>query len=839
MKFSHSLQFNAVPEWKEHYLAYSALKKLIYELQELVLENDNSNTASSKLATSHTSDNDVRSNLAGLELSGAAKWKVSLMDKIGSLRRKKEEATTETLELESISEQETLDLAKIDLDKVSPTKVFETALLKELSKIDRFYTAQEKVIFSEIDRLLKDLHYYKETQDDLQRIKTNDRLDRFSKDVERDAGDDDEDDLESTTAFSTLLSDRELNLSFQHEVSYKKRIVQAFIELSELKSFIELNKIGFSKVCKKFDKVLEQHIRERFVESLSSRSEVFSTATLVKIDDYLDELVEVYAGVTQDSIEAARAFLRSHLREHIVFERSTVWKEMIGIEKDKHNAKGSSVLTGDEAELKGMFQVEMYSTEVSWLPFRLGVPKFLFGWTAFKIALTILVGGILLGVKTLNDRTQGNCLAVVAVCAILWATEAIPLFATSLLVPFLVVTCNVLKDADTGEVMGAADATSYIFSTMWNSTIMLLIGGFTLAAALSKYNIARIASSYILFFAGTSPRRILLAIMVVALFLSMWISNVAAPVLAYSLIGPLLKSIPTESGFAKALVLGIALVSDVGGMSTPISSPQNIIAIEALEPHPTWGNWFSFSIPLCLIGLFLVWLEMILTFKINTVKIKPIKPIRTAFTLKQYYICFVSVLTIVLWCLESQLESRLGSSGIISIVPIIAFYGTGLLTTTDVNNYPWSIVLLAMGGIALGKAVSSSGLLHTIATSLSDRIHTYPPIAILAIFGVLCVVFATFVSHTVSALILIPLVQSVGQELDQGFLLVCGITLIASVGMALPMSGFPNSIAISMTDDLGKRYLSTSLFISRGVPISLAMFVVIITVGYGIMSSIR
>ncbi|KAG7857840.1 hypothetical protein KL939_003096 [Ogataea angusta] len=178
MKFSHSLQFNAVPEWKEHYLAYSALKKLIYELQELVLEYDNSNTASSKLATSHTSDNDVRSNLAGLELSGAARWKVSLMDKMGSLRRKKEESTTETLELESLSEQETLDLAKVDLDKVSPPKVFETALLKELRKIDSFYTAQEKVIFGEVDRLLRDLHYYKETQDDLQRVKTNDGLDR-------------------------------------------------------------------------------------------------------------------------------------------------------------------------------------------------------------------------------------------------------------------------------------------------------------------------------------------------------------------------------------------------------------------------------------------------------------------------------------------------------------------------------------------------------------------------------------------------------------------------------------------------------------------------------------
>lgn len=28
MKFSHSLQFNAVPDWSGHYIAYSNLKKL-------------------------------------------------------------------------------------------------------------------------------------------------------------------------------------------------------------------------------------------------------------------------------------------------------------------------------------------------------------------------------------------------------------------------------------------------------------------------------------------------------------------------------------------------------------------------------------------------------------------------------------------------------------------------------------------------------------------------------------------------------------------------------------------------------------------------------------------
>ena len=36
MKFSHSIQFNAVPEWSSHYIAYSNLKKLIYQLEQQI-----------------------------------------------------------------------------------------------------------------------------------------------------------------------------------------------------------------------------------------------------------------------------------------------------------------------------------------------------------------------------------------------------------------------------------------------------------------------------------------------------------------------------------------------------------------------------------------------------------------------------------------------------------------------------------------------------------------------------------------------------------------------------------------------------------------------------------
>jgi SPX domain len=32
MKFSHSIQFNAVPDWSSHYIAYSNLKKMLENL---------------------------------------------------------------------------------------------------------------------------------------------------------------------------------------------------------------------------------------------------------------------------------------------------------------------------------------------------------------------------------------------------------------------------------------------------------------------------------------------------------------------------------------------------------------------------------------------------------------------------------------------------------------------------------------------------------------------------------------------------------------------------------------------------------------------------------------
>lgn len=365
---------------------------------------------------------------------------------------------------------------------------------------------------------------------------------------------------------------------------------------------------------------------------------------------------------------------------------------------------------------------------------------------------------------------------------------------TALLVPFLTVVLRILC-SDQGRLRPKT-ATREIFAAMWTPVIMLLLGGFTIAAALSKFHIAKIVATLVLSKAGTRPRTVLLVNMFVAMILSMWISNVASPVLCFSIVQPLLRNLPSDSDFSKALILGIALAANVGGAASPIASPQNIIALQNMKPQPSWGVWFAVALPVCIVSILLIWVLLLITFQPakNGTRIVPIRPVKDRFTGVQYFISAVTALTILLWCINHQLEHVFGDMGVVAIIPILAFFGTGILTKEDFNNFLWTIIILAAGGLSLGHAVSSSGLLHTIAGVITaDMAHT-SLYGVLVFFAALILVIATFISHTVAALILLPLVHQIGAGMSSPHpnLLVMGSALMCSAAMGLPTSGFPN-----------------------------------------------
>ncbi|KAH2483896.1 hypothetical protein KXV28_004070 [Aspergillus fumigatus] len=816
MKFSHSIQFNAVPDWSAYYIAYSNLKKLIYSLEQ-----------------------------QARKANGQA--------------------------------QSDVESAPLLSETPTPEAVFRRALNAELEKICSFYEVKESEILKEVEDVVRDTEEYSSKTDGAdvdpmsdamiksRRMSSNSRprtsgsyRDYAEEETEDDDDAADSDDehhpptgqggvpssgrSRSDLSDSRFMADSRI-LGFDRRgsgghdehckdpgflelynegLSLRQRAVNAYVSLCGLKSYIQLNKTGFSKALKKFDKILDCNLRREYMSSTVSPAYPFTDSTMKKIDDVIGRVEQLYADlITGGDLALAKRELRLHLREHVVWERNTVWREMIGIERKAQAANVGirrTLLGMDEdpatARRQGDEQ-EAAAKEIK-TPFgRYSVPEWLCSLSFGTLIVILAVFIILLYAPIMDKPEQQNCLAMLVFVSLLWATEVIPLFVTSLLIPFLVVMLRIMKSADKPyHRLGPKDATGAAFSAMWTPVIMLLLGGFTIAAALSKYDIAR-----------------RMAIM--------WISNVASPVLCYSIIQPLLRNLPPDSNFAKALVLGIALAANVGGAASPIASPQNIIALQNMYPSISWGTWFFISLPVCIISILLIWLLLLATFKPGRdTTIVPIRPVKDQFSGVQYFVTIVTLSTIGLWCVSHQLEHVFGDMGVIAIIPMVLFFGTGILNKEDFNNFLWTIIILAAGGLCLGKAVTSSGLLHTIAKAITARVDHFNLYGVLLVFSALILVMATFISHTVAALIMLPLVRQIGVGMDDPHpnLLVMASALMCSVAMALPTSGFPNMTAI-MTEvpQTGQRYLHVRHFFTRGIPASLMSWAVIVTIGYGLM----
>lgn len=783
MKFQHSLQFNAVPEWVSKYLDYARLKKTIYQIEKSIL-----------------------------------------------------------------TEEAAGDNERQALISTNGDEVFERAIREELEKVNNFYVETEPKIYEDLDVLLADEADYQKrhipgAEADIEEQRRNETLSSFflrhrisvtSEDDGDDVGQSHQQHPQEplqrrrSSASEMMRLWDDMPKMTDYMITLKQRAISVYVSLCELRSFINLNQTGFRKAIKKYRKISGSSMSEASLKL--NEAYIFSHSTEEALEDRIDEVTGVFArAATDGDMHLATQQLRLNLREHVVWERNTVWRDMIGMERRAYAANASETVVGDKGAEKGPDYVKLGSFVL---------PTRLFSMQSLKVLLILFIFIALLAFPLLDSVEQSNCLAVVVFASLMWATEAMPLFVTSLTVPMLVVLLRIPIDEASGSRMTAEAASKFIFSQMWSSVIMLLLGGFTLAAALSKYHIAKRLATAIMSRSGTNPKIILLNLMIVAAFLSMWISNVASPVLCYSLAQPLLRTLPNGSPFAKAIVFGIALASNVGGMISPIASPQNIIALENMSPEPSWGQWFLVAIPVSVVALLVIWILLILTFRSReAVVLGHVRELQDKFTFDQYFIIFVTAVTIVLWIFSHQLEGVFGEMGVSALIPIIAFFGTGLLTSEDFNNFLWTIIALAMGGIALGKAVSSSGLLFTIAHAIELKVEGLQLYHILLVFGFLVLVVATFVSHTVAALILLPLVASVGKDLEdpQPNLLVMASALLCSCAMGLPTSGFPNVTAICMTDELGKPYLTVSTFISRGVLASLLVFGVVVSVGYVMM----
>jgi sodium-dependent dicarboxylate transporter 2/3/5 len=409
--------------------------------------------------------------------------------------------------------------------------------------------------------------------------------------------------------------------------------------------------------------------------------------------------------------------------------------------------------------------------------------------TIVVFALALLAGFIVTRFHPEGLGEAGRLtLGIFTTAAILWILEPFPLYVTSFVIVILEV---ILLGRPGGPLDLGSTGYSIFLHPFFDSVIVLLLGGFVLATALKRYGLDQRISRAILSRTGTSPRRVLLGMMVTSAFLSMWLSNTATTAMMIAVAIPIVSSMDKGDPFRKAIILGIPFASNIGGIGTPIGTPPNAIAVGILAQmglRLSFIEWMARGIPVVIILLILAWLALCRIFPPRIRQIELRLEDRGPMGRKPKFILVTSGLVVLLW-LTSKWHGV--PSAIVSLIPVVVFFGLRLLRDDDLQDLGWGILFIVGGGMSLGIAMRESGLTEWIVGLLP--FESMGTLVILLVFAVVAAALTSFISNSATANLLLPIAVGVTALEPTAAALV--VAIAASAAMILPVSTPPNAIA--------------------------------------------
>ena len=420
---------------------------------------------------------------------------------------------------------------------------------------------------------------------------------------------------------------------------------------------------------------------------------------------------------------------------------------------------------------------------------------------------------------------------IFVLAALLWVTEALPLFATSLLVIGLQIVLLANPGGWNGLGFASGKSPSYreILATAADPVLVLFFGGFVLARAAVKENVDRAMSALLLRPFGGAPRRVLLGVMLVTLLFGNWMSNTATTAMMLAVLTPTLGALPAGDPFRKALVLAVPFTANISGMGTPIASPPNAVAIGFLQQdgHAVrFLDWMLMAAPLTIGLTLLTWVLLWKFYAPATTGLR-ITQAGETLTRRGWFVVGVFVVTVLLW-MSDQWHGL--PPAVVALLPAVAFTTTSIFTRNDLAQIEWNVLILIAGGISLGTGMQSTGLDRIVVEWLPDTAGN--AFALLAVLVIATLVVGTFMSNTAAANLFLPIALSSAALADNSLHPVhaaVSVALVASLGMALPVSTPPNAMAYSRNE------FTTRDMVRVSVPISVAGTAAILLGGGWIM----
>ena len=431
---------------------------------------------------------------------------------------------------------------------------------------------------------------------------------------------------------------------------------------------------------------------------------------------------------------------------------------------------------------------------------------------------------------------EQRMVAIFVTAAILWISEAIPTWCTSVLI--IVVMLLTVSDSSlwffandpsltdpNATPLGKLIDYKAIMACFADPVVMLFLGGFVLAIGVEKVGLDVAMAKVLLYPFGTRPGMVLAGFILVTALFSAFISNTATAAMMLAFLAPVLRSMPSGNGSKGkiALAMAIPLGANIGGIATPIGTPPNGVAMKYLNDPDTINNltaqglpssqvsfleWCSAMTPITLIILAIGWAVLMWMFPFKNgerIELTIEGGLRKGY--KTWVVAITFALTIILWFTG---EWNGLNANVVALVPICCLCLTGLLSKKDLERINWSVLWMVAGGFALGLGFNKSGL-------ATDLVHSIPfgswsPLVVLISAGTICWLLSNFISNSATAALLIPILCAVGSGMGETLLAVGGLktllfgtAMAASLAMTLPISTPPNAIAsstgiISQTD---------------------------------------
>lgn len=420
--------------------------------------------------------------------------------------------------------------------------------------------------------------------------------------------------------------------------------------------------------------------------------------------------------------------------------------------------------------------------------------------------------------------------AIASLMAIWWISEAIPISATALLP---IVLYPLMKIMNTGQVT----------INYGHHLVFLFLGGFIIALTIEKWYLHKRIALRIIHLIGTDQKMIILGFMIATAFLSMWISNTATTMMMIPIGLAIISQITPETtsqtfergknNFALALMLGIAYSASIGGISTLIGTPPNVVFIGILKsnfpgaPEISFVQWMLFALPFSLLFLPIAWFYLVYIAAPVRVQMEKtdknhiLEELRKLGNMSaaEKSTMTIFIITGLLWMLRGDINlgfinvrgwaSLLGLQGFVQDSTVAIFMAlmtfiipaqsknndqTFLMVWGDLKRIPWGILILFGGGFALATGFQESGLTSWLGEQLSV-LRSLPIIVIITMICLIMTLTTEFATNTAMATTILPVLASLGIALNiNPMLLMIPATISASTAFMLPVATPPNAI---------------------------------------------